>query len=384
MTADLEVLVVGAGIIGVSTAYYLSRYRSVAVTVCEQNEIAQIGSTAKSGGLIRGLHMSDADLRLAAEAVPLVQDIASRIGPGRYERTGFAFLTKESNRAKLEAHVGKARSAGIGISLLDPVRVRADYPDLHLEPDDVVAFEQEAGYAGPKEVSANLAEWATANGARFRRRTRVTGLATTEHGSVVATTPGGPIEADVVVLANGIWSHHLAATAGVHVPIRSRPIGTAVVSAGGTGPLRIPVVIDDTLGTYYRPDGTAGMLFGVDQELDAVELGPDELDPRAVGAARDKLARRVPRAAGAEVRRSGVGFEAYTPDKRPLVGWSGQPGVYLATGMSGGGFKISAGVGRAVATEIATGARNEVFTAYRPERFAERALIESDYSYTHV
>jgi glycine/D-amino acid oxidase-like deaminating enzyme len=384
MTPDLKVLVVGAGIIGVSTAYYLSRHRSVDVTVCEQSEVAEVGATAKSGGLIRGLHMSDADLRLAAEAVPLVQDIARRVGPGRYERTGFAFLTKEANRAKLEAHVAKARYAGIGIAVLDRVSVRADYPDLHLEPDDVVAVEREAGYAGPKEVSASLAEWAAANGVRFRRRTRVTGLSASAHGSLVAETPGGRIEADVVVLANGIWSHHLGATAGVHVPIRSRPIGTATVSVGGSGRLRIPVVIDDALGTYYRPDGAAGMLFGVDQEIDAAGNGSDELDPRAVRAARDKLVGRIPRAAGAAVLRGNVGFEAYTPDKRPLVGWSGQPGVYLATGMSGGGFKISAGVGRAVATEIAAGTRSEAFAAYRPERFAERELIKSDYTYTHV
>ncbi|GAB2678925.1 FAD-binding oxidoreductase [Saccharopolyspora gloriosae] len=384
MTADVRVLVVGAGVIGVSVAYHLAAHPSVQVTVCEQNQVAEVGATAKSGGLIRGLHMSDVDLELAARAVPLMRDLTARhAGPGRFRRTGFAFITDEANRGVLEAHVARARQAGIRIALHDRESVRSAHPDLRLAATEVVAVEQDAGYAAPAEISAALARLAADRGVRFRLRSRVQHLSVGEGGPVVAELPGADVEADVVVLANGIWSHHLGATAGVSVPIRSRPIGTASVAATGAGPVRIPLVIDDVLGTYYRPDGDAGVLFGVDQEL-GDERGSAELDRRTVLAARDALSERVPRTAGAAVVGGGVGFEAYTPDRRPLVGWSGKPGIYLATGMSGGGFKLAAGVGHAVASEIATGAPNPMSAAYRPDRFATSESISSDYTYSTV
>ncbi|GAB3297944.1 NAD(P)/FAD-dependent oxidoreductase [Parasphingorhabdus pacifica] len=386
MTADLRVLVVGAGVIGVSAAYYLAEHRSVEVTVCEQNAVAEVGATAKSGGLIRELHMSDVDLRLAAETVPLMRDLTSEhTGQGRFRRTGFAFITDEKNRSVLESHVMRAQQAGIPIGLHDRASVRAAYPDLRLGSTDVVAVEQDAGYAAPAEISTSLAHRAAARGVRFRLHSKVCHLSVPDHGPIVAEMPGEDVKADVVVLANGIWSHHLGATAGVHVPIRSRPIGTAAVCTGEPDSVRIPLVIDDTLGTYYRPDGGSGVLFGVDQEIaNGAEPGSIELDQRTVLAARDMLAERVPRTAQASVVRSAVGFEAYTPDRRPLVGWSGQRGVYLATGMSGGGFKLAAGVGRAVASEIATGTAGPMSVAYRPDRFATRESITSDYTYSTV
>jgi glycine/D-amino acid oxidase-like deaminating enzyme len=385
MSADLRVLVVGAGIIGASIAYYLSQYRSVEVTVCEQQEVGRAGATAKSGGLIRELHMSDVDLRIAAAAVPLMRDLASEHpGPGRFRRTGFAFVTQEKNRALLESHVEQARQAGIQIALRDSESVRTEYPDLRLRETDVIALEHSAGYAAPAEIAACLTERAAARGARILPHSKVSRLSAAEGGRIAAELPDRQLQADVVVLANGVRSHHLAATVDVHVPIRARPIGTATVAVAGPGPVRAPLVIDDTLGTYYRPDGASGVLFGVDPDTGDTGSEAAELDRQRVLAARDVLSERLPRLASAMLVRSRLGFDAYTPDRRPLVGWSGQRGLYLATGMSGGGFKLAAGVGRAVADEIVTGNQTAISIAYRPERFAVSAAITSDYVYSTV
>jgi glycine/D-amino acid oxidase-like deaminating enzyme len=117
----------------------------------------------------------------------------------------------------------------------------------------------------------------------------------------------------------------------------------------------------------------------LDPDADPPPLAPDELDE-----SRSRLGRRIPALREGRVVGTASGFDAYTPDKHPLIGpVEGGDGVYLAVAFSGGGFKVAPAVGEAVAAEIA-GERREELEPFRPDRFARGRPVEPSHPYTHM
>jgi sarcosine oxidase subunit beta len=92
----------------------------------------------------------------------------------------------------------------------------------------------------------------------------------------------------------------------------------------------------------------------------------------------------VPALAGVRLAGSRVGFDGYTPDKRPAIGWHGPVGLYACTGFSGGGIKVAPAVADLVAEEIISGSPVAALAPYRPGRFAAGDLIESEFPYGHL
>src|SRR5262245_47927282 len=122
---------------------------------------------------------------------------------------------------------------------------------------------------------------------------------------------------------------------------------------------------------YFRP-ATGGVYFGVPCATSTTLDRPPPPGPDEVAAAVQGLRHRIPALATAEVAGTRVGVEGYTPDRHPLIGPAELPGLYLATGMSGGGVKIAPAVGERVASELRTGRPHPALAAYRPDRYLSR------------
>jgi glycine/D-amino acid oxidase-like deaminating enzyme len=383
-----EVLVVGAGVVGASITYHLAA-RGVAVTVLDAADQPG-GATALSAAQVRMHHSDRHDALLAALSLPMFERWARVVGGDcGFRQVGFAFLAGADRHEAVTVMAKTVSGYGVATQVLSPTRYGAGRPQVRMDGVGVVAYEARGGFADPLRTTAALLAAATRLGARVLRGSHVRSLTVVRGRVAGVRTASGAHPARHVVVAAGVHSGQICERAGIALPLRTRRIGWAVAAA----PASVPnVVIDDTIGMYVRPHAGGGVLFGVpltqppaDRPADLAEPSTPPADGTEVAAARQRLAARVPSLVDAPVVGTAAASEAYTPDKHALIGPAPDlDGLYVCTAFSGGGFKAAPAVGRAVAEELATGARRPELQPYRLDRFDRDACIRPDVAYRNM
>jgi sarcosine oxidase, subunit beta len=382
MTGAGTTVVVGSGVIGASIAAHLARRGGGPVVVCEHDHGLGLGATGRSLGLLRLHHTEASDANLALRSLPTFQRSTELIGGEcGYRPCGFALLIGPEQLAAMDRNVARIRSLGGKVDVLDPADFHDRHPGLRLTGVAAVALEPDGGYGDPAALTRCLLRLAVAAGARILDGAHVDRVLLRGDRALGVRTNVGDVAADTVVLAAGAWTASLAAEVGVDLPIEPRRIGAGFNEAARRDGYQVPACIDDTTGTYFRP-GDRGLYFGV--PCDPAASAEDVLRPlRAdeIAAAQTAVAERVPDLVHGRVAGTRVGVDGYTPDKRPVIGPTAVEGLYVAAGMSGGGFKIAPAVGELVAAEIGTGSAHSALAPYRPGRYAAGRPIRPKYPY---
>lgn len=374
-----EVVVIGAGIVGVSAARELSGHAGIRVTVLEQSVQDQRGSTAFAPGFV-GLYNDAPILTRLARASASVYETASR---GFVRAGGLELATSGAGAAEVERRADAARAAGLPAVVLEPGELPgsvAGFADI----EQVVAaalFPQD-GVAVPRELTAALREDAAARGARFLLGQRVVEIERGPGSVVVTTASGDRFVADEVVLAGGIWGPTLAALVGLDLPLVpvAHPYAYSATDARlGAGPfVRWPEhhvyarVHDDRLGigSYdHRP-------VPVDQSelADGANLAWtsdfDSVIDSAQRLLRDEVRFRPERHVN--------GVFAMTPDNLPFLGAHPTlPGVWIVQALW---ITHAAGAAAALADGLAGGAELPAelalsrFEGHRREELVDAAL----------
>jgi sarcosine oxidase, subunit beta len=387
-----DVVVVGGGIIGAAIAYHLASARVGSVTLCEQGRPAGEGSTTRSAGLLRCHHTSHPLTRLAVRSLPAFRHWRGTVGGDcGYREVGFLMLVGPDHTGTLAVNARAVEECGGTSQVLGRDDLAALVPGVSLAGVGAAAYEPSGGYADPQFAARSLVVAARQLGVRVREGVRVTKLLTSGDRVTGVVTNVGKLPAGTVVLANGAWAGKVGRTVGVSLPVTARRIGLALVGTPARTRHRppaallapLPACIDDTIGCYFRSDD-AGLYFGVPSHPE-VRLGRDVTPLRGgeLSAARAAITTRIPALRGAPVLATRAGFDGYTPDRQPVIGWPGPEGLYVAAGMSGGGFKISPAVGELAAGEVAGGARHHLLDPFRPDRFTAGHPLDSDHRYVY-
>lgn len=383
MAAVAEVLVVGAGIVGASTAYALAKV-GVRTTLLDRGGLGS-GASPWGSGLVRVHYPFDIDQRLAVVSREMFRNWAEVVGGDCYFReTGFAQLVGPESVQKLHENVRRLRALGARVEVLDAQGVRRLQPEFVVDDVAAAAYEPDSGFADQRATVSSLVTRARQLGATVVRDVRAEAVLM-ERGRVVGVqTSDGAYRAGTVVLAAGIHTKRLAASVGVDLPLRSMQIRSALLEPHDRTPKVTIPIIDDPLKTYYRPDGDHNVIVGVGHVLD---VDPDDtleslpVDLLAEGAA--VLARRIPAMADCHLVTGWAGIDTATPDRHPLIGpVAGVEGLVLAVGGNGTTFKVGPALGQCLAEIITEGASRTVdVTVLRPGRFVENAPVTSDTDY---
>ena len=342
-----RVVVAGAGAIGASIAYHLALRGADGVVLAEAGEIAG-GATGKAMGGVRQQFTTEAEVRLAQASVRLFRELGAPL----FEQVGYLFLATTLDG--LEALDERQR---VQVSLGVPVeRVEPSFVD-GLRVDDVLGATicREDGIADPAGVTRALVRRAAALGVDVRERTDALAL-----------------DADVLVVACGARSQHVAASQGVELPVRPLVRQLADVGPVEALPADLPMTIEEN-GFHFRRVGTDGLRLAMG-EAQARWDGPEEVRNDLVEDWRERLGSRYPRAAGAPLGRAWAGSYDMTPDAHPILGIVAD-GVYVACGFSGHGFMQSPAVGDAVAAELLGDSPPFDLAPYRLDRFAAGAIF---------
>jgi sarcosine oxidase subunit beta len=366
-TAD--VIIIGGGIIGVCTAYYLAVRGGVDVVLLERLLLAQ-GSTGLSVGGIRQQFSHPANIRLSQETVALFERFEDEFGVDiKFCRAGYLFLAERKDTwLDFEASAEVQRSLGVPVELLTPSEIESRWPYLNVE--DLVGgtFCSEDGYADPYLVTMGFAAAARRLGVTIEEMTEVTAIQAAG-GRVEGVCAGGSsIAAPVIVNAAGPWAAQVGHLAGLDLPVRPYRRQAFMTAPFDALPRPVPMIIDQDV-TFYIRGADPGLILGMSDpdEPSSTHLNIDrEFMERVVETA----VHRAPRLERARILRGWAGLYEVTPDDNPIIGEAPSlGGFFCAVGFSGHGFQHGPPVGRILSQLILDGRTDFDLAPFAHDRF---------------
>lgn len=377
-----EVVIVGAGIVGVSVAWELHR-RGVQVCLLDRLGVAEGTTGLGEGNVLCSDKDAGPELELTKLGLRIFGELEERLGEqARIRRKGALIVHPDSRTWDAEPErVERLRAARVRADLLAPAEVREREPELTGElfgashfPDDL--------QCDPRSITRALARELP----DVRTGVDVAGVAV-DGGRVagVEMADGSRLATGAVVIAAGPWSAPLARSAGLDLPLEPRK-GQLVrlrLPQPDAGFLRHKVVdgsylLSVTSGSEHRQVSTVvettwdgDVIVGSSRERCGFDPG---VDPLLSADLRERASRLVPSLAGLEAATDWVGFRPWLPDHLPAIGPSAvADGLWLATGHEGAGVALGPATGRVLAQAL-TGERPDFPLApFTPDRFAPRA-----------
>src|SRR5205809_3547227 len=216
-TAD--VVVVGGGCMGTSTAWHLAR-RGLGVVLLEKSHVAA-GASGHSGALVRQHYEARIGIRLARESLAFFRRFKEETGFScDFRTTGFLSGTQELDLPAFEALVELLRSEGVRAERLTPSDARTMEPQLEVSDYAALVHDPDAGYADPIATAHGFADAATMEGAKVLHAHAVSSIAPrARHVVGVKRRGAGLLSAERVIIAAGNWTQDLAATVRVRLPV---------------------------------------------------------------------------------------------------------------------------------------------------------------------
>jgi sarcosine oxidase subunit beta len=369
-------VVIGGGIVGVSTAYHLAAAGVRDVLLLEREAGLGLGSTGKCAGGFRHQFSSEVNVRLSLASARMIRDFSDEHGlPLDVHVDGYLFLCRdEATLDRYRAAAAMQRSLGARVELLDPAACTSLIPGLAVDEVAGATFGPDDGIADPSGLVSGYATIARRAGAVIRTGVAVTGVRVSADGGRVVgvSTDRGDVDAPLVVLAAGVWSPELARSVGVDLPVEPHARQLVQTTDFPGRPDRRTLVIDTASMAFFHREGN-GVLMGVPPAADepTFALRPD--DRFVADELLPALIRLLPSIEEASLATSWVGLYEMTPDHHPVIGPVRDiDGLLVATGFSGHGFQHAPVTGKLLAEIATTGAATTIdIHALRPERFAE-------------
>jgi sarcosine oxidase subunit beta len=371
-----DVIVIGAGIMGLSIAYELSRLPGQrSIVVLDEGYLCG-GASGRNGGGVRAQWSDELSVRLMRESLGEFRAFARRHRINTwYREGGYLFLARNEQRAKeLKDSVAVQRNAGLKTRLLEPAEIPKLVPELSTEgllagsynPNDAVVF--------PWPFIWGYAEGARALGVSIHTFVKVLAIEV-EAGSVRGvTTAAGRLTAPVVVLAAGALSPELAKSAGVELP--THPHRHEICASEPLKPWLTPLVADLTDGLYFSQSTRGEIVGGIANAR--VPAGPSQgSSARFLALYARALTARCPRLGAVRILRQWAGLYDISPDQRPIVGSvSAVRGLYLSSGFVGHGFMMAPVIGKRLSRLIVEGRSSTELDAWTLDRFRTGRLLD--------
>ena len=353
MKRTADVVVIGAGIQGLSAAYHLARGGIRDVIVVEK-EFIGAGSSGRSASML-SLHRDDEPkIRLSQFSFDRYMAFKEELGTDiAYKPIGYLSVAVESNAGELQHRMQLCQSLDIPAEILSPDEIKALAPLLNT--DDLVLglFDRQAGVIDAHAIMLGYADKARQLGVEIRQGIRAVGIRL-ESGHVLGVdTASGPIATRCVVNASGADAVEVGRWAGVALPIDNRARSVFVTDVFPLVPDDSPFVIDEDLAWYYRKEGP-GVLMGFGQErTDKVSMSINRaLLPQVV----ERAMHRVPVLAEARIAHGWSGLRPLTPDNCPIIGpVDAVEGYIVSCGWGGTGVMHAPAGGQLVAEAICNG-----------------------------
>ena len=344
----VDVVVVGGGVMGTSTAFHLAE-SGVSVALFEANELAS-GSTSKAAGGVRANFSDELNIALGARSLDLFSRFLERPG---YEidlhRPGYLFaLTKSEDVTRFEESTALQRSLGVESRMLSAQEASKISPLLSEEGVLACSFTPNDGHCTPESVVLGYAQAARKLGATVKTGVRVTGIDHSGGEINAVSTSAGRVETKAVINCAGAWSPEIAKMVGLDLPVTPYRRELAITEPLGESfadlPKEFPMTIDYSTSLYWHREGR-GILMGFSDSTNppGFELKRDPQFAEKLGFLAEK---RAPRLLDLGIQSGWSGLYEVTPDHNAILGeYKSISRFFYATGFSGHGFLQGPAIG---------------------------------------
>ena len=419
----VDVVIIGGGIVGCSTAYFLAR-SGVSVLVCEKGRVAGEQS-GRNWGWVRQQGRSPVELPLMMQSLRIWQDLARDLGEdiGFTQGGCFYFAADEESLAELTGWLAPAREVGLDTKIVAGPEL-ADLVKTDTTRWTGALYTPSDGRAEPRRAVPAIARGAARNGARIVSCCAVRGIERSGGRIQAVVTERGVVKTSTVLCAGGAWTNLFCRSLDISVPqmrvkgtvartapavdilrgeawsldvaIRRRHDGGYTVAHGSAfhhslvpATLRYarqfwPAFLQERGAIRIRLDGEFMSALKIPRRWELDRESPFErarvLDPppdaRILVEMRRGLQRWFPEIAAAPFVETWGGMIESSPDVLPIIS-RGEPleGFFIATGFSGHGFGIGPGAGQLVADMVTGRASADTLAPFRLSRFFDGSPI---------
>ena len=390
MKTHARAVVIGGGVVGVSTLYHLAHKGITDAVLIERRELTS-GSTWHAAGLLPLFNLSYSVGQLHKYSVALYKRLEQETGqPVGFSQVGNIRLACTPDRMdEYRYYAGIARTIGVDVRFLSPEQVAAIWPLCSMQGVIGAIQHPDDGYIQPADLTQSLARGARMLGAEIVRNTTATGITQLPGGEWRVATSGGDITCEHLVFATGNFARRTGAMVGLDIPVLPVEHQYLVTEPHPAIQQRrrdgLPEmgVLRESDASYYMREENGGLLLGpyesgapccyidgpdAQSEYELFQPGLDRLLPHIEAAIA-----RVPAFAEVGIKRVYNGAIPYTPDGSPIVGpaWE-RRNLWLNEGHSFG-ITAAGGAGWQLAEWIVEGEPSIDMMGVDPRRFGPYA-----------
>ena len=365
-----QVVIVGGGIAGASTAYHLTKLGVTDVLLLEQGKLT-CGTTWHAAGLVGQTRATRNATRMSQYGIELYSTLEAETGLATgWKRCGSLNVAKTPERLQLMTRqMARAKSFGIAFDFISPAEAARIAPILRTDDLAGAVWIPGDGKANPTDLTQSLAKGARMRGAKIVEGIKVTGV-TIDDGKVAAVTwsnaeESGQIRCATLVNCGGQWARAFGRRAGVNVPLYAAEHFYIVTKPiAGITP-ELPVIRDPDGFIYYKEEVGGLVMGGFEPEAKPWNVAPipDGFEFQLLPEDWDQFEilmtnaiHRTPCLETAQIRMLLNGPESFTPDGNFILGEAPEVGGYfVCAGFNSAGIANAGGAGRLVAEWIVGG-----------------------------
>jgi glycine cleavage system T protein len=366
LPSHAQIVVIGGGIIGCSTAYHLARDHKADVILLEQGKLTS-GSTWHAAGLVGQLRSSASITRVLKYSVELYKGLEAETGLATgWKMTGCLRLATNQDRwTEYKRLATTAKSFGMDMQLVSPEEVKRMWPLMDTSDLVGASWLPTDGQASPSDITQSLAKGARMHGAKLFENVRVTGFEMKDGRILKVKTDQGDVACDKVVNCAGQWARQVGAMAGINVPlqpVKHQYIITEKLPGLATD---APTLRDPDRRTYFKEEVGGLVMGGYEPNPQGWTTGdvPNDWEFRLFDDDFDHFEQhmmqaieRVPGLADVGVKQMINGPESFTPDGNFILGVAPEcSNMFVGAGFNAFGIASGGGAGWVLAQWVVDG-----------------------------
>lgn len=377
MAKPTRVVIVGAGIAGLSTAFHLADKGVEHVILVDKGRVGS-GSSSRSGAVNTMLMASENATRARGISFDLFERFDRILDDYDFHQDGcMGIYNPEQLAAAAQLH-DMQRAAGARFEILDRAQIETRFPDLKVKEDECGVLDLRGGWSEPDRYIPALTAMVRTMGVEIREQEPVESFLV-DNGRVEGVRlRDGDLRADATVCTVNAWANALLAQVDQSLPVHNFVHERFVTEPFDRAP-RLPAVNCDAAGIYFRPTESNGLLLGAghvepEQVVPNIDFDLSELTPNALSLPyiHDAVEGRLPLMESATIDYHRVGLISYPIDFMPNIGSVAVlPGLFLGTNFCSGGFGHHPMAGQLIAELIVDGQTSFDGSDFDPDRFVD-------------